>query len=100
VKGTCTSASPRLSHPRSLTRTTCVSHYDPHLLALFFRPRSALRIPEAVFSVVAGDVLRKDRRRLFARFRALQGLAKLQRLGAGFGRPLVPPLADTPAGTR
>ncbi len=75
------------------------SYDDPHFLALFFRPRPALRIPEAVISVLAGDVLRRDRRRLIARFRLLQGLAALQRLGAALGRPLVPPLAHTPAGT-
>jgi flavin-dependent dehydrogenase len=73
------------------------SFYDPHFLALFFQPRPALRIPEAVVSLLAGDVLRPDRRRLLLRFRALQGLARLQGLGARLGRPLVDPLGHTPA---
>ena len=73
------------------------SYYDPHFLALFFRPRPAMKIPQAVISVLAGDVLRSDRFRLLLRFRALQGLARLQRLGASVGRPLVEPLRHTPA---
>jgi len=75
------------------------SYYDPHFLALFFQPRPAMRIPQAVISVLAGDVLRADRWRLLLRFRALQGLARLQRWGTGIGRPLVEPLPHTPSPT-
>jgi flavin-dependent dehydrogenase len=33
------------------------SYYDPHFLALFFHPSPTMRIPEAVVSILAGDVL-------------------------------------------
>lgn len=68
------------------------SYYDPDFLAFFFRPRPVFGIPEAVVSLLAGDVLRPDRRRIVAKFRMLQALGWLQRWTHRLGRPLVPPL--------
>jgi flavin-dependent dehydrogenase len=72
------------------------AYYDPHFLAFFFQPGPAFGIPEAVVSLLAGDVLRSDRWRIVARFRILQGLGRLQRWSHRVGWPIVPPLMRAP----
>ncbi len=72
--------------------------YNPHFLPFFFHPRQAPGMPAAVVSLLAGDVLRPGCRMLSGRFRLLLAAAQLQRLGMRWGRPLVPPLAETPGG--
>ncbi len=75
------------------------SYYDRHFLAFFFSPTEAFRFPAAIVSLLAADVVRPGRWRRTARFRTLQGLARLQQLGVRLGRPLVEPLAAGPADT-
>jgi flavin-dependent dehydrogenase len=73
--------------------------YDPHFLAFFFSPSDALQFRAAVVSLLAGDVVRPGTWKRTSRYRALLGLARLQRLGSRWGRHLVPPLDAAPAGT-
>ncbi|MFZ5788356.1 MAG: NAD(P)/FAD-dependent oxidoreductase [Acidobacteriota bacterium] len=92
---------PTVSLTRSLHRvffSFIRADYDPHFLAFFFAPSPSLQLRQAVVSLLAADVVRPGRWRRTSRFRALLGLAWLQRLGARFGRSLVPPLDATPAG--
>ncbi len=93
---------PTISLTRTLHRlffSFIRSYYDPHFLAFFFSPGDAFRLPEAIVSLLAADVLTPGRWRRTLRFRALQGLARLQQVGVRLGRPLVEPLAAGPAGT-
>jgi flavin-dependent dehydrogenase len=73
--------------------------YDPHFLAFFFSPSDALQLRAAVVSLLAGDVVRPGTWKRTSRYRALLGLARLQRLASRWGRHLVPPLDAAPAGT-
>ena len=73
--------------------------YDPHFLAFFFSPSDALQLRAAVVSLLAGDVVRPGTWRRTSRYRALLGLARLQRLGSRWGRHIVPPLDAAPART-
>ena len=73
--------------------------YDPHFLAFFFSPSDSLHLRAAVTSLLAADVVRPGTWQRTSRYRALLGLARLQRLGSRWGRHLVPPLEFTPAGT-
>jgi flavin-dependent dehydrogenase len=73
--------------------------YDPNFLAFFFSPSDALQLRAAVISVLAGDVVRPGSWKRTARYRALLGLARLQRLGSRWGRHLVPPLDAAPRET-
>jgi len=72
--------------------------YDPHFLAFFFSPSDSLHLRAAVTSLLAADVVRPGTWQRTSRYRALLGLARLQRLGSRWGRHLVPPLESTPAG--
>lgn len=76
------------------------SYYDPDFLAFFFDPHSGLRIPQAIVSLLAANVLRGDRWRWTTRFRMLQGLARVQKVARRFGRELVPPLTRAPGDLR
>jgi 2-polyprenyl-6-methoxyphenol hydroxylase-like FAD-dependent oxidoreductase len=76
------------------------SYYDPDFLAFFFDPHSGLRIPQAIVSLLAANVLRSDRWRWTTRFRMLQGLARVQKVARRFGRELVPPLTRAPGDLR
>jgi flavin-dependent dehydrogenase len=75
------------------------AYYDPHFLAFFFSPSNALQLRSAVVSLLAADVVSPGTWRRTGRFRLLLGLARLQRWGSRWGRPLVPPLDVTPTGT-
>jgi flavin-dependent dehydrogenase len=72
------------------------SYYDPHFLAFFFNPRPFWQMPAAITSLLAADLLRPGRSLRLARFRFLQGLAGLQKLGHRWGWHLVPPLQVAP----
>ena len=72
------------------------SYYDPDFLAFFFHPRPFLQLPAAVTSLLAADLLRPGRRLRVARFRLLQTLALVQKLGRRWKLELVPPLEATP----
>ncbi|HLE61435.1 MAG TPA: NAD(P)/FAD-dependent oxidoreductase [Thermoanaerobaculaceae bacterium] len=76
------------------------AYYDPHFLAFFFNPSNALQLQAAVVSLLAADVVRPGTWQRTARYRALLGLARLQRWGSRVGRHLVPPLDTTPAGAK
>ena len=76
------------------------SYYDAHFLAFFFSPTDAFRFPAGIVSLLAADVVRAGRWKKTIRFRALQGLAHVQRIGVRFGRPIVEPLAAGPSGGR
>jgi flavin-dependent dehydrogenase len=92
---------PTIALTRSLQRlffSFIRSYYDPHFLAFFFNPSDALQMRAAVISMLAADVAGPGRWRRTFRYRLLQLLADFQRLGARWGRPLVPPLQATPAG--
>ncbi len=91
---------PTIALTRSLHRlffSFIRAYYDPHFLAFFFNPHDAFRIPEAIVSLLAADVLRSGRWRRTTRFRALLALAQAQRWSARLGRPIVAPLAVSPA---
>lgn len=72
------------------------SYYDPDFLAFFFRPRPRFQIPEAIVSLLAGDVLGDQTWKRVARFRMLQGLGRAQRVARRFGGRLVPSLDRAP----
>jgi flavin-dependent dehydrogenase len=72
--------------------------YNPHFLAFFFGPHPTLGVSAAVVSLLAGDVVRPGRLLRTGRYRVLLAAAILQRVGLRWGRPLVPPLAETPGG--
>ncbi len=76
------------------------AYYDPHFLAFFFNPSDVLQLPAAIVSLLAADVLRPGAWRRTTRYRALLGLARAQRWGVRLGRPIVEPLAATPADLR
>ncbi|MGC8916222.1 MAG: NAD(P)/FAD-dependent oxidoreductase [Thermoanaerobaculum sp.] len=75
------------------------SFYDRDFLAFFFHPRPFLKIPAAIVSLLAADVVRPGRWTRLSRFHLLQLLAAGQRIGRLAGRPLVPPLDESPAET-
>lgn len=72
------------------------SYYDPHFLAFFFAPSDAMQIPRAIVTLLAANVLRRDRWKWTGRFRILQALARVQRAVGSFGGTIVPPLASAP----
>jgi flavin-dependent dehydrogenase len=72
------------------------AYYDPHFLAFFFSPREFARIPAAIVSLLAADVLRPGRFLRVARFHLLRTLARTQGLMERWGVTLVPPLEVTP----
>jgi flavin-dependent dehydrogenase len=76
------------------------AYYDPHFLAFFFNPSNTLQLQSAMVSLLAADVVRPGTWRRTVRYRALLGLARLQRWGSRVGRHLVPPLDATPAGAK
>jgi flavin-dependent dehydrogenase len=93
---------PTISLTRTLHRiffSLIRAFYDPHFLAFFFSPSDSLQLRAAVVSLLAGDVVRPGTWQRTSRYRALLGLARLQRLGARWGRHLVPPLDASPPGT-
>jgi len=92
---------PTIALTRSLQRlffSFIRSYYDPNFLAFFFNPSDTLQMKAALISMLAADVVRPGRWRRTSRYRLLQLLADLQRIGTRWGRPLVPPLQATPAG--
>ncbi len=85
---------------RSLQKTffsLIQAYYDPHFLAFFLQPRNHFHMQSALTSLLAADVIGPDRWVSLSRFRMLQGLAKVQRWMAPFGKSLVRPLPATPA---
>ncbi len=92
---------PTISLARSLHRlffSLIRSYYDPHFLSFFFNPSNAFQLRAATVSLLAADVMSGGRWRRTARFRALQGLARIQQVGVRIGRPLVEPLRVGPSG--
>ena len=90
---------PTISLTRSLHRlffSFIRAYYDRHFLAFFFSPTDASRLTAAIVSLLAADVVRPGRWKKTIRFRALQGLARVQQVGARLGRPIVEPLAAGP----
>lgn len=72
------------------------SYYDPHFLAFFFAPADRFEIPKAIVTLLAANVLVRDRWRWTGRFRVLQGLASAQRIARRLGGQIAPPLAEAP----
>lgn len=94
---------PTVALTRTLQRTFFSfirAYYDRDFLAFFFNPRPVLDIPAGIVSLLAADVVRPGRRLRIARFRLLQLLAAVQKLTSRVGRPLVPPLSQSPADFR
>lgn len=94
---------PTVALTRTLQRTFFSfirAYYDRDFLAFFFNPRPVLGIPAGIVSLLAADVVRPGRRLRIARFRLLQLLAQAQKLGSLLGKPLVPPLAESPSDVR
>jgi len=92
---------PTISLTRSLHRlffSFIRSYYDKHFLAFFFDPSDVFQLPAAIVSLLAADVVRPGRWKRTIRFRALQGLARVQQVGVRLGRPIVEPLGTGPAG--
>ena len=86
---------PTVTLTRSLQRlffSLVRSYYNPDFRAFLLSPHSAMGIPAAVVSLLAGDVLGRGRWRRVARYRTLVGLSVLQGLGTRWGRPLVEPV--------
>ncbi|MBZ5588704.1 MAG: tryptophan 7-halogenase [Acidobacteriia bacterium] len=90
---------PTISLTRSLHRlffSLIRSYYDANFLSFFFNPSNAFQLQAATVSLLAADVVRPGRWRRTARFRALQGLARLQQMAARLGHPIVEPLTVGP----
>ncbi|HVN76484.1 MAG TPA: NAD(P)/FAD-dependent oxidoreductase [Thermoanaerobaculaceae bacterium] len=91
---------PTIALTRSLHRmffSFIRSYYDRHFLPFFFSPSQAFQLPAAIVSLLAADVLRPGRWRRTLRFRAVQGLARIQQIGTRLGHPIVEPLSSGPA---